>query len=235
MNAIILAGGFGTRLRDVVKDIPKPMAPVAGKPFLAWVLEYCASQGITQAILAVGYLHERIQDYFGEEYSGIQLKYSVENEPMGTGGGISKAMGMLEASAPAFVLNGDTMFKVDLKVMMDSFTENINGVLLALKPMTDFERYGAVLLDDDQRIVSFLEKKYTPEGLINGGVYLLCPKTLDIPELLSLNKGKFSFETDFLSQTSFGIEKKGFISNGYFIDIGIPEDYSKAQIDFTNF
>jgi len=225
-EAIVLAGGLGTRLKGIISDIPKPMAPVANKPFLIYIFNYLKKQGIERIILSVGYKYEVIQDYFSNNYEGIDLVYSVENEPLGTGGGIRLAIDKLKTDT-AFVINGDTFFNVDLK-QQENLAIKINSDLnLALKPMIDFDRYGSVSLSNNT-IISFKEKQFVKEGLINGGVYWLKKSFLD-----SFKSGqKFSFEKDLMEKEVLEGKISGYISDNYFIDIGIPQDYKKANIDF---
>lgn len=227
-SAIVLAGGFGTRLQKVVSELPKPMAPVAGKPFLQYVLDYLGKQGIDTAILAVGYLRNTIIEYFGDEYNGLIIKYSAEDEPLGTGGAIKQACAMADGEN-VFVINGDTFFDVDLAQLFRFHISNQALLSVALKRMEKFDRYGTVEINDRNKITGFREKEYLDEGLINGGVYCLNKNIFpdSIPQ-------KFSFETEILEKEIktgkiFGLESKG-----YFIDIGIPEDYEKAQTDFID-
>ncbi|EAH5200876.1 D-glycero-D-manno-heptose 1-phosphate guanosyltransferase, partial [Campylobacter upsaliensis] len=168
MEAIILCGGLGTRLRAVVKDVPKPMASVGGKPFLEFIFEFLKKQGVKSVILAVSYKYEVIQEYFKDSFLGIKIRYSIEKEPLGTGGAIKEALKLCEEEQ-IFVLNGDSIFEIDLKNL------RLNGakICLALKKMFDFERYGAVSIDESGEIVEFKEKSFCKEGLINGGIYLL--------------------------------------------------------------
>ena len=225
-EAIVLAGGLGTRLKGVISDIPKPMAPVANKPFLIYIFDYLKKQGIERVILSVGYKYEIIEDYFSNNYEGIELVYSVEEEPVGTGGGIRLAVDKLKMDA-AFVINGDTFFDVKLEKQEALAFKMKSDLCLALKPMSDFDRYGSVAIENNT-ITSFKEKQFVKEGLINGGIYWLKKSFLE-----SFNSGqKFSFEQD-LMEKEVGIGQiSGFISDNYFIDIGIPEDYKKANVDF---
>ena len=164
-EAIVLAGGFGTRLQTVVKEVPKPMAPVAGKPFLQYILDYLIAHKVTHVVLAVGYLRETIIDYFGDNYQSLSITYAVEENPLGTGGGILNACKQIKGDN-VFVINGDTFFDVDL-VELSAFHETNNALLtVALKNMKKFDRYGTVETDNDGRIVGFLEKKYLDEGFI---------------------------------------------------------------------
>lgn len=220
--AIILAGGLGTRLQSVVSDLPKPMAPVNGKPFLHYVLEDLQEQGITEAILSVGHKFESIVTFFGNHYCGISLRYVIERKPLGTGGGMMQAMA--EVEGPCFILNGDTLFKVNLREMKHFAHDKNADLTLALKRMEKFDRYGTVTLAEHKRILSFEEKRYCDSGLINGGVYYAQADIFSgrhLPEV-------FSFEKEILEKEAGG-SLYGFESNGYFIDIGIPEDFARAQ------
>ena len=225
-EAIILAGGLGTRLKGVISNIPKPMAPVANQPFLKYILDYLDKQGIERVVLSVGYKYEVIKDYFSNHYKNIELVYSIENEPLGTGGGIRLAVDKLEGDS-AFIINGDTFFDVDLSAQEDLALSGNSDLCLALKIMRDFDRYGSVELLGN-RIVKFKEKQLVKTGLINGVVYWL-KKDLLSP----FNSGdKFSFEKDIMEKELSNKIILGFISDTYFIDIGIPEDYEQANIDF---
>ncbi|EAL1097315.1 D-glycero-D-manno-heptose 1-phosphate guanosyltransferase, partial [Campylobacter jejuni] len=189
MQAIILCGGLGTRLKSVIKDIPKPMAPINDKPFLEFIFEYLKKQGIKEVILAVSYKYEVIQEYFKDEFLGIKIKYSIEKEPLGTGGAIKEALKFIKNEA--YVLNGDTIFDIDLKKLI----LNNSKICLALKQMNDFDRYGTVELDSKNYIKLFKEKEFKKQGLINGGIYFL---NKDIFNDFTLQE-KFSFE-EFLQE-----------------------------------
>ena len=227
-EAIVLAGGLGTRLKGVISDIPKPMAPVAEQPFLKYLLDYLKEQGITKVILSVGYKHEVIQNYFGDTYSGLELIYSIEDEPLGTGGAMRLALDYLESNQ-VFIINGDTFFDVDLDQMHQFAISESSDLCLALKPMKQFDRYGSVTLKN-HRISSFKEKQFVNEGLINGGIYWVNTSLFD-----AFSKGqKFSFEKDLMEKQVENRKISGFVSDSYFIDIGIPEDYAQANLDFEN-
>ena len=218
MEAIILAGGLGTRLRGVIGEIPKCMAPVDGKPFLQYQLEWLSRFDIGHVVLSVGYLREKVMDFVQSREWPFAISYAVEKEPLGTGGGIRLALSKCKGNQ-VFVLNGDTFYNVDLAAL--TFTA---PVTLALKPMRDFDRYGAVDWDGDL-VTLFQEKKHCAEGLINGGVYAIDRSQLD----LSLFPKKFSFEQDVLEPLAgYGLVA-GEVQEGYFIDIGVPEDYARAQ------
>ncbi len=224
-EAIILAGGFGTRLASVI-DVPKPMAPINDIPFLEYILNYLAKHQVTIIHLAVGYKYQVIVDYFGNKYKNLTLNYVVEDSPLGTGGAVKKALDKVNSNT-VFIINGDTFFDVDLAQMEKQFTLNNATVALALKPMQNFDRYGVVEVNSSNKIVAFKEKKHCESGAINGGIYLLKTNIfegLDFPAQFSLEQDyfdKYCLETNFL----------GFISDTYFIDIGIPTDYAKAQLE----
>lgn len=221
-EAIILAGGLGTRLKGVIKEIPKPMAPIDDKPFLYYLLRYLEKYNFTRAILSVGYKHEVIKKHFGDKFGDIELVYAVEEEPLGTGGGILNALNHAE-NKEVFLLNGDTFFDVNLSELYAFHQQNSSDLTLSIKPMKEFDRYGTVELSGN-RITQFNEKKYKVEGLINGGVYVLNKSIFNL-----VKTTKFSFETDLMEKYPDQLNINGFKSEGYFIDIGIPEDYYKAK------
>lgn len=227
-EAIVLAGGFGTRLQAVVSEVPKPMAPVAGKPFLQYILDYLIDQQVEHAVLAVGYLREVIINTFGDQYRTLRITYSIEADPLGTGGGILQACQYIQGNE-AFVINGDTFFDVQLHALAELHHQKNALLTVALKRMEKFDRYGTVEINDENRVTGFLEKRYLDEGLINGGVYCLSKEVFPagIP-------AKFSFEKEILEKEIHNGRIFGLRSDGYFIDIGIPEDYTRAQTDFLD-
>lgn len=223
-ECIILAGGLGTRLRSAVPDLPKCMAPVAGRPFLAHVIDYYQAQGIEQFIFSLGYKHEVIQDYLQQQYSSLNKQIVLEEQPLGTGGAIQLAC-TKAVDETVLVINGDTLFKIDLKSFAAFHAAHTSQCSLVLKPMQRFDRYGVVELNTDQSIKSFHEKKYYEAGLINGGVYA-------IQRNFFLGEGMpavFSFERDYLEQFYTKRPMYGLVQDAYFIDIGIPEDLAKAN------
>jgi len=221
-EAVILAGGFGTRLRGVVDNLPKPMAPVNGIPFMTWLLNYLEKQNIRKAIISSGYRNEVISEYFGYSYRNLSIEYSVENEPLGTGGALLLATEKIKGDF-FYLLNGDTYFEVDLSEF-ESFYKKTDSVLsVALKPVKNAGRYGTVTLRGD-RIVSFSEKQQTSEGIINGGLYII-----DKEWYRNVSPGrKFSIEKDLLEKMVADYTFTGYVSDVYFIDIGVPEDYFRA-------
>lgn len=190
------------------------MAPIKDKPFLEFIFKYLKEQGIKEVILAVSYKYEVIKEYFKDEFLGIKITYSIEKEPLGTGGAIREALEFVKNEA--YVLNGDTFFNINLTKL------KLNGsqICLALKQMQDFDRYGTVELYSENYIKLFKEKEFTKQGLINGGIYLL---SKDIFKGFTLQE-KFSFE-EFLQQNHKNLKARAEIFDDYFIDIGVPEDY----------
>lgn len=224
MKAIILAGGLGTRLSGVTGDIPKPMARIGARPFLEYLLDYLVEQGAEQAVLAVSHKWEIIREHFDDSYRGISLKYSVEEEPLGTGGAIRQALETIPDDE-IIVLNGDTLFHVDLKAMAAIHRRGNVYLTIALKQVANCGRFGRVNISDNGVITEFLEKSTQGPGWINGGIYMLSRRLLDnfpMPE-------KFSFEKDLLEPNIGRIGPVAFQSNSYFIDMGVPEDYERAQ------
>ena len=225
-EAIILAGGLGTRLRSAVPDLPKCMAPVNGNPFIAYVIEHLQKQGIKKFILSLGYKSEVIINFINHQYSSDNFQFALEEEPLGTGGAIQLAC--LKASTENVIAtNGDTLFKVNVDKLFRLHQKENAACSLSLKPMQNFERYGVVELNEHAVIASFKEKQFYTQGLINGGLYALNVNTLlqkNLPE-------KFSFEKDYLEKYFTEGKMFGSVQDEYFIDIGIPEDYNRAQFE----
>jgi D-glycero-alpha-D-manno-heptose 1-phosphate guanylyltransferase len=228
MEAIVLAGGLGTRLRGVVDGIPKPMAPVLGRPFLAYVLDQLVDSAFHTVVLAAGYRHEAIRSYFGEKYRGIALVWSVESKPLGTGGAIRLACDQVH-SGDVFVLNGDTYLELDYRAMLNAHVRAGAQLSLAVCEVPDVARYGA--LEVSEGIVrGFREKGQSGRGWINSGTYVLGAKLHDrLPK-----RGAFSFEQELLAPEVQSIRPLAFPTTGLFIDIGIPEDYARAQEIFSS-
>lgn len=226
-EAIILAGGLGTRLKDVVNDLPKVMAPINGKPFLHYIITHLQQQKINRLILAVGYLRDSIIEWCNTHYPDIDFVFSVEEEPLGTGGGIAQALQHCNTEH-VLILNGDTYFAVDTKKIYTQFLSSSAECTLTLKLMHNFDRYGTVDIDHNNCITGFNEKIYKEEGLINGGVYIILRDQFLRREW----PRKFSFEKDYLEIAVSDRVLYGSIADNYFIDIGIPEDYYKCMDDF---
>ena len=224
-DVIILAGGLGTRLRGEVKDAPKSMAPVNGRPFLEYQLQQIHAAGLKRVILSTGYLGEQVQAYFGNRFMDMDILYSHEKEPLGTGGAIKLAFSQVKTPY-AMIFNGDTLFRINLDMFFQRTIEKLANVSIALRFVEDASRYGSVECDVEGRILSFNEKTNTRKsGLINGGIYLIASRyfrQFDLPEVFSLEKDFFGPQV-----------KEGYFSgqvfDNYFLDIGIPEDYQRAQ------
>lgn len=229
VEAIILAGGLGTRLRGVIgADTPKCMAPVVGKPFLHYLLSYAAREGVDRVVLSLGHKSEAVLGWLHEHSFSLQIDWVTEPEPLGTGGGIRLALEACRAE-DVFVLNGDTMFDIALQSgLLQRHRQSGAETTIALKALRNFERYGTVARDASGRIVAFQEKAPRAEGYINGGVYCIRRERF-------LQRGfpeQFSFEKDYLERFVGEGKFCGYESGRYFIDIGVPDDYEQAQHDF---
>lgn len=225
MEVAVLAGGLGTRLRSVVSEVPKCMAPVAGHPFLWYLLEQLRRYEVERVILSVGYLRESVRDWVAEhagEYP-FEFRFAVEERPLGTGGGIRLAASMARGSE-LVVLNGDSFFDADLNALLKARRGSGLPIAVALKPMRDFERYGSVVLGSDGVVDAFREKQRCAEGLINGGVYALDLRA----GLFDALPESFSFEREVLEKQCPRRNVYGLVQDSFFIDIGVPEDYSRA-------
>jgi D-glycero-alpha-D-manno-heptose 1-phosphate guanylyltransferase len=222
MEAIVLAGGFGTRLREVVPDLPKPMAPVAGKPFLEIFLHTLARKGFSRVVLSLGFMAEKISGYFGDQFADMELDYVVEDHPLGTGGALRLALASCKQDH-VFVFNGDTFLDLEVDEVERLWQERYHPIIVG-RAVPNTARYGR-LLTAQGLVTGFSEKGVAGPGLINAGCYVLDRCRLDSFPLLQA----FSLETDFLSNVVQQIPVDVFVTEGLFIDIGIPEDYERAQ------
>ena len=229
-EAIILAGGFGSRLKGVVSDVPKPMAPTNNRPFLEYLLDHLLSEGFQRIILAVGYKSELIKQHFGSHYRSLELIYATENIPLGTGGAIKLALQKVQGTHVA-ILNGDTFFPIHFTRFFNLHQNKNPEVTIALKKVNNAERYGTIKMDKNQQIIRFIEKGQKGKGFINCGIYLLNTSKFIQRKLAD----KFSFETDYLEEIAPEQSLFGQVFDNYFIDIGIPESYAQAQIDFKSY
>jgi D-glycero-alpha-D-manno-heptose 1-phosphate guanylyltransferase len=229
MEAIILAGGLGTRLASRLGGLPKPMAPVAGRPFLEILLNQLDHAGYTRVVLSVGHLHTVIQDHFGAGYRGMSLVYAVESSPLGTGGAIRAAL-LKAAETSILILNGDTFLQADYADLMRFHQAHAASLTIAVTHRDDTSRYGQVLISGE-RITGFEEKGRAGAGLINAGAYVI-EKDLAWPAALP---EKFSFERDFLEPEVAHISPAAYQVNGVFLDIGIPEDLDRAETELASF
>ena len=226
-TAIILAGGLGTRLREAVPDLPKPMAPINGRPFMEFQMDYWIKQGVQKFIISVGYLYEIIMDHFGTSYQGIPIEYAIEKTPLGTGGGLILATKSLSEHEPFLLLNGDTFFEVDLETLLNFHKEKRSDWTFSLFGTNEVGRYMGMDVAEDGRILSLKSESVAVGQLANGGVYLLAPSVLK--QFDSQADVKLSLEDDILptimntNGVLYGVECRG-----RFIDIGIPDDYFRA-------
>lgn len=223
-EAAILAGGMGTRLKSLVDDRPKPMALINGRPFLEYLIDWLITQGINRIIISAGYRHEIITGHFGSRYKSADILYAIEDEPLGTGGGLRLALRMAQSDT-LLIVNGDTYFAANLTMLTDKFLEENADMVIALQPVDSGARYGSITLGENGRIQSFAEKSSTNEpAIINGGVYLMKRTLLEnrnLPEV-------FSLEKDFLEKNARALKFFGLIFSEDFLDIGIPETYLAA-------
>ncbi|ROL80501.1 dehydrogenase [Pseudomonas protegens] len=226
MEAIVLAGGLGTRLRQVVPDLPKPMAPVAGKPFLEILLTTLARKGFTRIVLSLGFMSEKIIDHFGESFAGIELVYEVESQPLGTGGAIRASLARC-LTDHVFIFNGDTYLDVEVDELERLWLANHCPVIV-VREVPDTARFGRVETREG-RIHKFLEKGSPGPGLINAGCYVLPRQALDDFPLGQ----PFSLETEFFTQYLHRLQFDSFVTRSRFIDIGVPDDYALAQTELA--
>lgn len=223
MEAIVLAGGFGMRLRQVVPDMPKPMAPIDGRPFLEILLGALAQKGFKRVVLSVGFMAEKISGYFGAHFAEMDLEYVVEDSPLGTGGGVRLALTHCHQDH-VFIFNGDTF--VDLEVAeVERLWQAQQRAIIVGREVPDTGRYGRLLVTDGL-VQGFTEKGVTGPGLINAGCYVFRKNQLDEWPVNT----PFSLEADYLIRAVTTEAVAAFETAGLFIDIGIPEDFTRAQI-----
>lgn len=220
-EAILLVGGLGTRLRSVVQDLPKPLAPVAGRPFLLWLIEMLGDAGVTRVILATGYLGEKVRNVVGSRFGGLDIDYSVESSPLGTGGAVWQAMQQCR-SERVLIANGDSWLNASLVDMM-KFHPRCD-LVMAVRRVPDRSRYGSVRIGSDDRVLGMEEKGCRGEGLINAGVYIA---RVDLPRRRVMT-GAFNLETEILARPR-ELDIRAFATDAPFIDIGTPDDYEASQ------
>lgn len=246
MHALVLAGGLGTRLRSVVSNVPKPLASVAGKPFLSHLFDYWSSQGVTRFTLLVGYSYEKIMQYYGSGYAGLEIDYSIESEPLGTGGAVRHALATVDFEAPlVLLLNGDTFFPIPLEQLYKQHTEAEADASIGMFVPPDYARYARVVTDERHRVMRFVSR--LPEqvgrtsevsfgganGGANGGVYLIDHHWAR-ESLTAFSSAAFSLELNFFpSALSAGDRIFAFPFHSYFCDIGVPEDYMRANRELS--
>ncbi len=232
-QAIILAGGLGTRLRSIVKNVPKPMADIQGMPFLEHLMQYWKAQGINHFSLSIGYQGDVIKDYFGEDYQGYPIQYVFEDIPLGTGGGVKKALMETDIKNEFIVLlNGDTWYEAQLADLSQAAKTTTAPIMMSLKQIDKNDRYGGVTHDEEGYVIDFNTVSNTDQKkdiLINAGCYLLHAEQMKTH--MCAQPDKFSFENDFLIPMAKDRKIFGVIQNGKFLDIGIPKDYQRAQTE----
>jgi len=221
MKAIILAGGFGTRLKSVIQDIPKPMVDISGRPFLEYLLLQLKKAGICDIVLAVGYRSEKIEDRFRDgKAMGLNLTYSHEDSPLGTGGALKRALIMVDEKS-AIVMNGDSFFDIDLNSLIDDHSNSGAKITIAVSRQADLSRFGSIVVDNNNNILRFMEKSSAePGGLINAGIYCINKEIAP-----SIPEGKISLEYD-IFPSWIGKGMKALKCDGFFVDIGLPESLS---------
>ena len=224
VRAFVLCGGAGTRLRPVLADRPKSMALISGAPFLQLLLDRLRCQGVDDVILGTGYMAEKIESYFGSGNDlRMSIRYSREHEPLDTGGALKLAESLI--SDPVLVLNGDSYVEWSLVQMLELFAAKDADMVIVLQAVADVARYGSVALDRNGRIAQFVEKgALSGPGLINAGVYLVRKQIVrDLPAGTAISLEREVFPR-LLDRGVYGL-----VCTGLFIDIGIPEDFKRAQ------
>ena len=223
-EAIILAGGQGTRLRSVLPDLPKCMANIGTKPFLYYIIHYLLKNNIQHIVFSLGYKSEIITEYLSVHFPNLHYTICIETEPLGTGGAIILATNSCQEN-DFLIINGDTFFNINIPEFADFYFKNKAKCMIALKSMQDISRYGVVEINDKNLIINFKEKKGYKQGLINGGIYLINKMYLTSKKLPQV----FSFEKEILEKDFIHNQIYAYTDTNYFIDIGIPEDYFKAD------
>jgi len=223
MEAIVLAGGLGSRLGSAIEGMPKALAPVGGRPFLELLLKRLQQQNVRRVILSVGHLAGMIREHFGEQFDGLELTYAVEDKPLGTGGAALKALTMA-LDRYVFILNGDTVVDLDYAAMLSRHIDAGVKASIAVIEVADCTRFGHILIEED-RIVGFAEKGQSGPGRISAGVYIV---DRDIFKPYNMPTA-FSLEKEFFEPHIKDLCPFAFLTSGYFIDIGIPDDLARAQ------
>ncbi len=232
IKALILAGGFGTRLRPLSCTRPKLMFPLVNRPLLDWTLESLDNYGVDEVILAVNYMAEVLEKYFGRSRRGLKISYSKEVKPLGTGGAIKEAEEELigkERGEPFFVLNGDIISSIDYSALYKAHVNSGAEITITLHQVEDPSRYGVVEITDNKQIIRFVEKPQlgsAPSNLINAGAYVINPSVFNI-----MTKGKkFSIEREIFPRLAMSGVLNGYRCEGFWFDIGVPDDYLKANM-----
>lgn len=223
VDAIILAGGLGTRLSGTVPNLPKSMAPINGRPFLELQLDQLIQLGVTNVILAVGYKSDELENHFKNGYKNLAITFSKEEKPKGTGGALRAALRLAE-SETVLALNGDSFVELDIEQAL-VLSKKHSAPVMFVAEVDDVARYGSVLIDKDGRLIGFSEKGKNGPGKINAGAYLLSKEIFST----FVHDDPFSFESDFLPELIRQQDVYVTSAGGRFIDIGTPEDFARAQ------
>ena len=225
---VILAGGLGTRLQELVNDVPKPMAPIRGKPFLEYLLSYWTNHCADRFILSVGYKNQKIKDYFGTDFHGVPVSYVIEDEPLGTGGALLRVLDKEDIKEDFFLVNGDTLFQIDVYRMLELHDGNKADMSMSLRNIENAGRYHTIYINNAGKIISIEQPdKSATNGNINGGVYIIRPELLQ--SWTNTGNKNVSLENEILPELIKNYSVYGYVDGGDFIDIGIPEDYQRAQ------
>jgi D-glycero-alpha-D-manno-heptose 1-phosphate guanylyltransferase len=227
VKAIVLCGGLGTRLGELTREVPKPLLDVGGRPFMHYVLDRLAAAGIVDVTLATSFQSGMFAGLYGDRWCGIRIRHSVEQEPLGTGGAVRQAMAVAQADE-ALVLNGDTLFEMSIEAFIAFQRARQAQVAVAVRRVADASRYGSVHKARDGRVVRFGEKSEHGDGLVNAGIYIIQASAFDEVKAL-----RFSLENDLLAIGSERLSMYAFEAEGYFVDIGIPEDLDRARRDLS--
>lgn len=228
MRALILAGGLGTRLKSVVQDLPKPMAPIQNRPFLEYLLDFWTEQGVTDFTLLTCHLADKIESHFKGRYKGHVLQRIQEPYPLGTGGALLYALDQMGHDEDIIMVNGDTYFDLDFQKMLRFHRDKDSDLTLGLREVQFNDRYSGIQLGEDHQIKFFAKRSNDSSHLlINAGVYILKPSLFKRSDFVVGEK--YSLEDDFFPKLIETNSVYGYQADGRFIDIGIPKDYARAQ------
>lgn len=226
-TAVILAGGVGSRLRSVISDRPKVLAPIHDRPFLAYLLDVLQDAGVSEVVLCTGYMAGLVEETFGPTYGRMNIRYSRELTPLGTGGALRAAMSQIKTDS-VLVMNGDSFCEVDLQALASAHQARQAKATMLLTEVQDTQRFGQVRLDAGGRLLAFEEKgTHSGPGWINAGVYLLDRRLLEtIPQndAVSLEKEIFP---GWIGRGLYGHPVRG-----RFLDIGTPQSFAEAEAFF---
>jgi len=233
-SLVILAGGLGTRLRPIINDVPKPMAPVLGKPFIYHLMHFYSSREEIEFIISVGYKSNTVVDYFGFEFQGSKIKYVNESEPLGTGGALLNVLDSgLIRNEFFFLVNGDSFIDYDFNSMLCKHIESNAALTIGTMRANQADRYGGIKLEEgSKRVLGFTSDKCGKGETANAGTYIFS-RSKSLYESLSKCGQKFSLESNFLTKYVKNASVNSFEMSGSFLDIGVPSDYQKVDEFFA--